>query len=493
MTKLPVEAVVVKRALFALLLSAAITAILSRPAVAQFGVSSASLSMGRAGLAPDPGAILVEEYFNFHKHRIAAPKRGESVGFEARWGADRFGSAGREAVLQIGLATRERPAEQDIPPLNVALVIDHSGSMSGDRIANVKKSILAFVERLRPIDRVAVVGFNHEANVILEAGPVENSRRIEQVIESIEAGGSTDIHAGLMLGYEQIAAGYDDEKTNRVILLTDGRTNSGVTDLEQIVTESLEFNKQGIDVSTIGLGNDLNHQLLRQLAKAGRGLIHFVDNAKDIRKIFIEELESLLSPVARNISVELEFDKNLECVQFFGYRPQYKKDRIVVRLDDLNHHSTQVLLVRFRLADGAKVKDAASLTARLNYRDIATGNEIVVERSLALPKKPKKEIDILQDGEVRKNLTIAELAQSIKLMAFAYEEEKYKAGKQHLVDALCAADKRYPECGDKDILRVRKIAQTYVKRMEERDEAEKKFAAEAARKKAQAKLKTRRE
>ena len=468
--------VALKKHFVVLLICLAVAPLAARRAVAQVGVSSASFSMGRAGLAPDPDAILVEEYFNFHRHHIASPKAGEAIGFDVRWGADRIGQS-REAVLQVGLATREAPVNREMPLLNLALVIDRSGSMSGDRIANVKKSILAFIERLRPADRVSIVAFNHEAHVVLEAGAVTNPDRLREVIESISAGGSTDIHQGLMLGYKQVSKCYDPEKTNRVILLTDGRTNSGVTDEEQIAGDSLAFNKKGIDVSMIGLGHDLNHQLLRQLAKAGRGLIHFVDNDKDIRKIFIEELESLLSPVAREVVVEIEYDGTLECEQFFGYEPQLRKNRIVVSLDDLNHHATQVLLVRFRAGEGAKLKKGAKAVARLQYRDIASGEKVCLEQTVHLAKNnkdKKQQVDPLQDPEVRKNLTIAELAQGIKQMAVSYRAEDYKSGNRHLENALCAARQRFPECQDKDILRVQKIAQTYADRLNEFEKVTKK-------------------
>lgn len=87
------------RHLLLLLVCLAVVPFEARQAEAQFGVSSASLSMGRAGLVPDPDAILIEEYFNFHRHLIASPKASEAIGFDVRWGADHIGS-GRESTLR---------------------------------------------------------------------------------------------------------------------------------------------------------------------------------------------------------------------------------------------------------------------------------------------------------------------------------------------------------------------------------------------------------
>lgn len=440
---------------------AIVSLVLPQPSLAQFGVSSASLSMGRAGLVPNPDAILVEEYFNFHRHNIAQPKDGEAIGFDVRWGSKSV-SQEQMAVLQVGLSTRPIPEKCKVPPLNIALVIDRSGSMSGDRIANVRTALLAFVDKLRKTDTISIVGFNTEADLFLEAQEVADLGQIRSVIESINAGGSTNIHAGLMLGYQQVKRHFDPEKTNRVILLTDGRTNTGIKDPEEIIRQSVEFNKQGIDLSTIGLGHDLNHQLLRQLAKSGRGLIHFVDNAKDIQEIFVDELESLLSPVARQVEVVIEHGDGLKFERLFGYEPRFGKGKITLPLDDLNHGSTQVVLACFRVTDDVKTGTKLPVKVRLSYRPIADEKSVVVKRSSKL-RVDDECSEAIADVEVRKNYSIARLADSIRTMAVSYQDKQTDVARKVLADALAEADKRHPKCSDKDILRVRKIAMNYCK------------------------------
>ncbi|NQT40466.1 MAG: VWA domain-containing protein, partial [Planctomycetes bacterium] len=261
------------------------------PLHGQAGVSSAAVGMARAGLPPSAETVVVEEFMNYHRHDIPLPAKGGRVQLDVRWGD----AGGGEAVLQVGLATPRIVKTKKMPPLNLALVIDHSGSMSGERIENLKKALLAFVGKLRDTDVVSIIGFNQEAAVLLAPTKRANLDRIHQVIETISAGGSTNMHAGLMLGYQQAREHFDKQKTNRVILLTDGIANTGVTEPERIVADSLKHNEHGVDLSTIGLGNDLNHRLLRQLAKSGRGMIHFVGDSEDIQKTFIDELDSLLA------------------------------------------------------------------------------------------------------------------------------------------------------------------------------------------------------
>ena len=103
-----------------------------------------------------------------------------------------------------------------------------------------------------------------------------------------------------MLGYAEAKKHFRKDATNRVILLTDGIANQGVVDPARIAAESREYNGQGIDLSTIGVGLDLNNDLLRTLARSGRGLYHFISDYKDINKVFVNEVQSLISSVAKN-------------------------------------------------------------------------------------------------------------------------------------------------------------------------------------------------
>ena len=183
------------------------------PLYGQAGVSSAAMGMARAGLPPRAETVVVEEFINYHRHDIPLPAKGDRVQLDLRWGKMK----GSEAVLQVGLAAPRIVKTRKIPPLNLALVIDHSGSMSGDRIENVKKALLAFVGKLRETDVVSIIGFNQEASVLLAPTKRANLDQIRQVIESISAGGSTNMHAGLILGYQQALEHFDERRLQRTV------------------------------------------------------------------------------------------------------------------------------------------------------------------------------------------------------------------------------------------------------------------------------------
>jgi hypothetical protein len=329
--------------------------------------------------------------------------------------------------------------------------------MSGDRIENVKRALLAFVGKLRDTDVVSIVGYNQEASVLLAPTERTNVDQIHQVIETISAGGSTNMHAGLVLGYQQALEHFDSQKTNRVILLTDGIANTGVTDPEQFVADSLKFNEQGVDLATIGLGDDLNHRLLSQLANSGRGLFHFVGDSKDIQKTFIDELDSLLAPAARRVQVEIAYDKPLKLAHFYGYQPRIDGRRIVVDLDDLNHGATQVLLARFK----APRRAGASVTAKLTYLDALSGEKVTQERTTTINRRKNNDKPLLADAELKKCLTIAEVATGIKEMARALQQRKTDEAITAISEPLELAKKRYGSQDDPDVKRVVGIAKKY--------------------------------
>src|SRR6185295_11821126 len=109
----------------------------------------------------------------------------------------------------------------------------------------------------------------------------------------------------------------------------------------KIAAESSEFNGQGLDLSTIGVGLDLNNDLLRTLAQSGRGLYHFISDYKDINKVFVNEVQSLVSSVAKNVQVRIEYGNGLRLEKVFGYRPRYDNGTVSVGLDDMNNGLTQ--------------------------------------------------------------------------------------------------------------------------------------------------------
>jgi Ca-activated chloride channel family protein len=185
----------------------------------QEGASSAAASRARylseIGSLPASREVAVEEFINYHRHQIGRPKAGEAVALDVRWGNDQAPGPGHEAVLQIGFSTALATDRQQLRPANLALVIDKSGSMAdADKISRVKSALLALVSQLRDTDTLSIVVFDTDAQVILPARSLADRGYIRQLIRDVAPGGATNIHSGLMLGYQEVRRNYRKGATN---------------------------------------------------------------------------------------------------------------------------------------------------------------------------------------------------------------------------------------------------------------------------------------
>jgi len=406
-----------------------------------------------------PEEIAVEEFVNYHKHRLPLPKSGQAVAMDTRWGNAEISRSQREAVLQIGFTTAEVNERTDLRPLNLVLVIDKSGSMADDdKMSRVKESLRTMLTKLRPDDIVAIVAFDSSAQVLYPARSIGNGDDVRRAIDCLEPDGSTNLHAGLMLGYAEAKKYFRPGATNRVILLTDGIANTGITTPSFIAYDSKVQNEQGIDLSTIGVGLDLNNELLRALARSGRGLYHFISDYKDINKVFVNEVQSLISSVAKDVQVRIEYGPGLQLEKIYGYQPALANGKVAITMDDMNNGLTQVVMAKFRTDSMTK---PMAVKVRLSYFDVKRKCKVEEVQDLQLVPAERDASDLLADVEVKKNYTIAELADSLLTMTGLARSGNYSQALNTLDASVATAYRRYPNMEDQDIRFILEIVEGY--------------------------------
>ena len=406
-----------------------------------------------------PEEIAVEEFVNYHKHRLPLPKSGQAVAMDTRWGNAEISRSQREAVLQIGFTTAEVNERTDLRPLNLVLVIDKSGSMADDdKMSRVKESLRTMLTKLRPDDIVAIVAFDSSAQVLYPARSIGNGDDVRRAIDCLEPDGSTNLHAGLMLGYAEAKKYFRPGATNRVILLTDGIANTGITTPSFIAYDSKVQNEQGIDLSTIGVGLDLNNELLRALARSGRGLYHFISDYKDINKVFVNEVQSLISSVAKDVQVRIEYGPGLQLEKIYGYQPALANGKVAITMDDMNNGLTQVVMAKFRTDSMTK---PMAVKVRLSYFDVKRKCRVEEVQDLQLVPAERDASDLLADVEVKKNYTIAELADSLFTMTGLARSGNYSQALNTLDASVATAYRRYPNMEDQDIRFILEIVEGY--------------------------------
>lgn len=198
------------------------------------------------------------------------------------------------------------PARARATPLHVALVLDRSGSMSGRPLAEARRCGEFVVAGLTAADRAALVVYDERAQVLAAADPVGDGAHLRRAIAGIDTGGMTDLHAGWLKGVETLAPLTGGHVLSRVILLSDGCANRGLTETDAIARQCAELADSGVTTSTYGLGNNFNEVLMQAMARSGRGNAYYGATAEDLMDPFREELALLNALVAQRLTLHLE-------------------------------------------------------------------------------------------------------------------------------------------------------------------------------------------
>lgn len=219
------------------------------------------------------------------------------------------GQALRTKAL-IRVVAPERPAATEgiskpRAPMDIAIVIDRSGSMSGQPLAAALGCAENLVRSLRADDRVAIVAFDDTIDVVQPLALVADRERLVAQLRTIRAGGSTALFDGWKEGARQLAPFTTAQRISRVILLTDGQANQGLVDETAIAAEVAALSRAGVTTSTVGLGSGFNESLLTKMADAGEGQAHYGQTAEDIEDGFAEEFQVLSQARLRKLRLRV--------------------------------------------------------------------------------------------------------------------------------------------------------------------------------------------
>jgi Ca-activated chloride channel family protein len=192
-------------------------------------------------------------------------------------------------------------------PVNLALVLDRSGSMSGRKIELVRQAVARAIQALSAKDRFSLIVYDNEIVVLAEsqfATPQAKREALDR-LRTIDARGTTALAEGWFRGAEQVALHQSEKFINRVLLLTDGLANVGITDPDTLEHHAHELHRRGIQTTTFGVGADFDEALLERMALEGGGNFYFIEDAKQIPDLLTSELGEILEVVARDVAIEV--------------------------------------------------------------------------------------------------------------------------------------------------------------------------------------------
>ena len=296
------------------------------------------------------------------------PFPSEAVGVTLYSGHHQVSSAGQREIVQIGIQGG-KSAFEDLPPMNLAFVIDKSGSMSAaNKMDWVKDAFGIFIERVRDIDFVSLVVFDNEAGVVFPSTQMNSQTRRMQFkdrVAAVSPGGGTNLVAGLQLGYQQVMANFRSEYTNRVLFLTDG-----VGDSQGILDMAESYKQMGVNVSTIGVGTDFDLALMNELAKRGGGSSRFIADRESMEKTFGEELDRMIVPAVRDVQMTLELAPDVRILETWGYGSSISGQRISYSLPTLHHRDYETILTRVEIPPQTTIGAKELARFSLSYQDL---------------------------------------------------------------------------------------------------------------------------
>lgn len=275
---------------------------------------------------PDPASIRVEEWVNAFAYGDPGPE-GTDLGVVVESGQAPHTTDGTQLV-RVGVTTRAID-DASRPPANITFVVDTSGSMDiRERLGTVKASLALLVQHLNDGDTLSIVEYGSEARVLLEPTPVQDVDRIVAVIDAMRSEGSTNMEAGLMLGYDQARAAFRPGGLNVVVLASDGVANVGSTDPTVLTEQITKAGEQGIHLVTVGYGmGNYNDFLMEQLADRGDGFYSYVDTLAEARRLFVSDLTPTLTVVAKDAKIQVRFDPAVvDTYRLIGYENRMMDD-----------------------------------------------------------------------------------------------------------------------------------------------------------------------
>ena len=254
-----------------------------------------------------------------------------------------------EVVVKIDLSALARHQKVKRTPLNLAVALDRSGSMTGAKIEKARQSAMMLVDQLAPGDVFSMVTYSDHAEVLFPAQEVQDKEALKDRIAHIEPGGSTALYAGVQCAANQVQERLSSRRINRVILLSDGLANVGPSSPRELRELGRALTRRGIAVTTIGLGADYNEDLMAGLAEASDANYYYVKDTEELPAIFAKELGELLTVAARNVRIEIICPRGVKPMGLIGRPEGFSGQKVVVRLNQFALAQTRSLFLRCRL------------------------------------------------------------------------------------------------------------------------------------------------
>ena len=337
--------------------------------------------------------------------------------------------------LKVSLSGQNIDSKKRVP-INLAIVIDKSGSMSGQRIEKAREAAILAVNMLNENDTLSIVAYDSKARVIVPATKVDNKLRIIGLInENIYAEGGTALFAGLSKGIKQVENQLTKDKVNRIILLSDGQANIGPSSVDELSQLAIIAAKKNIAITTLGIGSDYNELLMSSIASYSDGNHVFVNNSADLENVFVHEFTDLMSAIAQDVVITIQLKNGVKPVRLLGRDGVIKDNQVTVKMNQLFSNQEKYVLLEV-IPDKGKVGQSKTLAQiDLQYDNLLVNKPEHETQSVNVSYTDNQKLvqdsiiqDVLAESEIQK-VTIAN-DKALEL----YDQGNQQAAEKMLMD-----------------------------------------------------------
>ncbi|MEM9158164.1 MAG: VWA domain-containing protein [Verrucomicrobiota bacterium] len=310
--------------------------------------------------------------------------------------------------------------------LNVAMLVDRSGSMEGEKLGETKAMLRGALDQLSSNDAFSIVSYGSDTRVDSPAMVVDSLKAIDPLIESLVAEGGSSLGDGIAEAAMQLRKHREESSINRIFLVSDGKPTKGLRDLEGFADLAGELAAEGIAISAIGLGDAFDEEILYSLASASGGTFQSVPNPDDLSKVVFEELNQLNQAFAKDAVLEIVFDSGIVIDETLGRPAETSRRRAFFRFDHLYpHQELSVILQATQSAGGRFSFDTRIARASLSYTRLDSGEAIRIEESVRARYTDSTEHSFESiDERVLKAACSFEVANTIRKAYRLYDEGK---------------------------------------------------------------------
>ncbi len=317
-------------------------------------------------------------------------------------------------------------------PVNMALVIDRSGSMAGEKIVHARQAALTLLDQLDEHDRLSVIHFGSDVSVLPGAMVTDdNRRRMRAFINHIIDDGGTNIGGGLAAGKQQLDKGRSDFQVNRLVLVSDGQPTVGITSGGALTRIAQSYHADGVTLTAIGVGLDFNEDLMTRLASVGGGSYGYLRNTAQLAGLFSKDLQQAGTLVARDVKLRLALPAGVRFGEALGRDASVSGNEVTLSLPDFSAGQTEKVVLRVTATATAGTVDVADL--KLAYQDVLASHPADAQLKLAalVTDDPKLALS-RRDKDVTVAAVRAQTAVNYRRAAEAIAENKPAAARHAL-------------------------------------------------------------